>query len=936
LERGLQRVASNYYNLYKSDRTHENALKLMKAVDMLYQTTQCGLETAYGYYRVQKEAKIHDLLDDPDTYSTNQMEYILTKQLQFTQKYFELGENWRKTLKSENRDIYNYLFDIPVVSDPRGDDGDVNWNFIVPVKHHKTVPYGWTPIYTAQDLNNIRNNPEGKYILMNDIDLKGWGNWVPIGDMDNPFHGQFSGNGYTIYNLSITSSTNSNAYGLFGYAQALIKDLSLQNINISILNKSPMTAPNLYVGSIAGVASSITNCFTSSGYIEVDCQFDLPDCLQVGGISSTVDSGEYNYNDVDIVVNSNSHIEILYVSGVHRAPSSYRCFNTGNIRIYANDYRAAYVAGISAANTGVDHCTNLGNLSFLSSGDDDTYLNALSTSSVQNSYNVGDLSLINSLKCIALGSFLDYSRPITSYNYGRMYAIFKFGNETLFGGTSVYYPYSFANEESFALVGAGKYYNQGGIDLSAAQFQQKESFVSFDFDTIWDINPDINKGRPFLRNLIPAWRESTVQPIDRFVEIDRANAEQDKASLSWNAIRGNNASANAVTTNLSLPTNGTNGSTITWSSSNTAVIFNNGVVTRPAAGTGSATITLTAAIKNGAATETYTITITVVEQIATVFTLNVVSGTGSGSYAAGTTVNITANTAPSGKVFDRWTTTAGTITNATSASTIFTMPASAATVTANYKDAPGTTYALTVTSGTGSGNYAAGAVVTITANAAPSGKVFDRWTAPTGTIANATSATTTFTMPASTATVTANYKDAPVTTYALTVQNGTGSGNYAAGTIVNITANTAPSGKVFDRWTTAAGTIANATSATTTFTMPASTATVTATYKVDSTPADKSALNNRINELATIQKGGYTDDSWNAFQSALSNARMVANNPAATQQQVNDALNALNNAHNALKEKNFIKLWGKKTEYESTGLNWFLCIVFFGWIWMAF
>ena len=77
------------------------------------------------------------------------------------------------------------------------------------------------------------------------------------------------------------------------------------------------------------------------------------------------------------------------------------------------------------------------------------------------------------------------------------------------------------------------------------------------------------------------------------------------------------------------------------------------------------------------------------------------------------------------------------------------------------------TYLLTVASGIGGGEFEAGAVVTIVANAAPSGKVFDKWTATAGTLANATSATTTFTMPASAATVTATYKDAPVNTYAL-------------------------------------------------------------------------------------------------------------------------------------------------------------------------
>ena len=76
-------------------------------------------------------------------------------------------------------------------------------------------------------------------------------------------------------------------------------------------------------------------------------------------------------------------------------------------------------------------------------------------------------------------------------------------------------------------------------------------------------------------------------------------------------------------------------------------------------------------------------------------------------------------------------------------------------------DLGGTTkYTLTVTGGTGGGEYEAGAQVTITLDPAkiPSGKVFDKWTATAGTLADANSAATTFTMPAGAATISATYK----------------------------------------------------------------------------------------------------------------------------------------------------------------------------------
>ena len=60
------------------------------------------------------------------------------------------------------------------------------------------VPTGYTPIYTAQDLDNIRKNLTGYYYLMNDIDLASWGNWEPIGTYGEPFQGILLGNGQVL------------------------------------------------------------------------------------------------------------------------------------------------------------------------------------------------------------------------------------------------------------------------------------------------------------------------------------------------------------------------------------------------------------------------------------------------------------------------------------------------------------------------------------------------------------------------------------------------------------------------------------------------------------------------------------------------------------------------------------------------------------------
>jgi hypothetical protein len=137
---------------------------------------------------------------------------------------------------------------------------------------------------------------------------------------------------------------------------------------------------------------------------------------------------------------------------------------------------------------------------------------------------------------------------------------------------------------------------------------------------------------------------------------------------------------------------------------------------------------------------------------------------------------------------------------------------------------PPPSYTLTVVNGSGSGNYAAGAVVNIAAGTI-SGQYFTNWSG--SNIANTNAATTTVTMPAGNLTVTANFATNPPPSYALTVVNGSGSGNYAVGAVVNITASTI-SGQYFTNWS--GSNIANANAATTTVTMPAGNLTVTANF----------------------------------------------------------------------------------------------------------
>lgn len=207
------------------------------------------------------------------------------------------------------------------------------------------------------------------------------------------------------------------------------------------------------------------------------------------------------------------------------------------------------------------------------------------------------------------------------------------------------------------------------------------------------------------------------------------------------------------------------------------------------------------------------------------------------SAAAGTEITLTAvpNT---GYHFKEWKVISGsmTITN-----NKFTMPAENVEVKAVFeKDAP-TTYSLTTQVNGGNGTISAsktgltaGSTETITFTP-DAGYEIDTVTV-NGTATSVSGNTLNVTMNEN-KTVVVTYKaveyNITVTDGKATVDAGSEISKAAQGTIVTLTANVAPSGKVFDKWEVVSGgiTLADVNSATTTFTMPASAVSVKATYK---------------------------------------------------------------------------------------------------------
>ncbi len=138
-----------------------------------------------------------------------------------------------------------------------------------------------TLVYTASDLNAIRNGLGGRYKLMNDIDLTTatrsggdyWNSasgWDPIGDDSTPFAGHLDGNSYTITGMFIDRGAES-FVGLFGYisADATIKDLTVDDSDVTGLNNTGSLAGQSF-GYVYNCHATGTNTVTGSDENDAD------------------------------------------------------------------------------------------------------------------------------------------------------------------------------------------------------------------------------------------------------------------------------------------------------------------------------------------------------------------------------------------------------------------------------------------------------------------------------------------------------------------------------------------------------------------------------------------------------------------------------------------------------------------------------------------
>ena len=357
--------------------------------------------------------------------------------------------------------------------------------FIKSVTVNKTVPDGYTEISSVEELNAVRDNLNGKYILMNDVDLSSVTDWKPIGNKDVPFTGVFNGNGYSVKNLSVTEAANK-SIGLFGEIKdATVANVYIDNINVKINYPYQVT---YCIGAVAGVvnSSNVLNC-SASGSIDVTAGGTF--C--VGGIVGYISEG--NSLIANCLNNTNIQAEgvisddgfglgsVIYahiggVSGiVYNGNTISRCINNGNIGVTPlNSVYAGGICGSALYNAPVTDCANSGDIS----------VNGIATAggicgqsnTIANCYNTGTISVDNENK-----SKLGGIAGTTQFNMSRA-IVSPLPEDTINATVSNCYYI----DEYEAAISNG---SEGDISsvkaLSSEEFTIQDSFVGFDFAKVW-------------------------------------------------------------------------------------------------------------------------------------------------------------------------------------------------------------------------------------------------------------------------------------------------------------------------------------------------------------------------------------------------------------------------------------------------------------------
>lgn len=336
-------------------------------------------------------------------------------------------------------------------------------------------------IWTAEDLDNVRNDLSEGYIQMADIDLgiPPWNTgegWVPLGNDNTPFTGVYNGNDFLITGLTINRSGFGNQnQGLFGCIEdATLQNISLENVGIQA---------HSYVGAIAGLSetSTITNCIIDGS---------------VTGSSNRV-GGLVGYIDF-------SAIENCHVSGTVTGWEY-----IGGLAGYCTNFSS--IEGSIFTGNIVGSWNNIGGICGYNIGSSSIY-ETFAQGSINGNSNVGGMAGFN------LGFISDsfaaadvlgnnYIGGLIGANYGDLTNCFSIGSVqpgTSSGGLIGHGSGATIINSYWDVDTSGQTTSAGGEGRTTAEMTwpyADNTYVNWDFDFTWFADEDyiLNDGYPVLR-----------------------------------------------------------------------------------------------------------------------------------------------------------------------------------------------------------------------------------------------------------------------------------------------------------------------------------------------------------------------------------------------------------------------------------------------------
>ncbi|GEM_PF-6173427 len=352
-------------------------------------------------------------------------------------------------------------------------------------------------IWTPQDLYNIRYALNKKYRQMADIDLSGYSNWEPIGDINEPFTGSYDGNGFTLYNLNINRPTKEYV-GLFGNVLISnnegvhIRNCTLHNANVigksrcgTLIGRMSAVGTNSYDGSIYNchatgriVGTSIVGgIIGSTGFLWCEitnCSYDGTAQGSKGGKGVTGMIGG-----------------LIGAGGSVGAPIIIKhC--SANVQVSGG----SEIGGLAGAlmNGEIRECFSIGDVTFIQdenkSPEDEGYVGGLvgyANLYIYDSFFIGNVngpnnaSYVGGFCGVILNAFNCYCVAVVAGNMASAFA-----------------------KEPYPIYSC--YYNGDTTDKSdekaflksTNQMKQQQTFENWNFDNIWMLTPSVNEGYPFL------------------------------------------------------------------------------------------------------------------------------------------------------------------------------------------------------------------------------------------------------------------------------------------------------------------------------------------------------------------------------------------------------------------------------------------------------